>query len=267
MEQETGKKRKTSNEQYYTKASVAKECIKLIKETIKNSRTYQWIEPSAGTGAFLVRGCIAMDIEPKHKDIIKQDFLQFTPKSVPEKTLIYGNPPFGRQSSLAKRFIRRAYSFANIIAFILPLSFTKASMSNIFPDHYHCVESKVLEKDSFEVNGESYHVPCVFQIWIKKETKREREKPLVPEGFSYVKKEDAFDIAIRRVGVYAGKAFLKDSQSFNKQCFYFIKLEDKTKISKLVEEVNNHIFPSNTVGPRSLSKNEITSVLNLKLKD
>jgi len=267
MSQETGKKRKATNEQYYTKASVAKECIKLIKETVKNSRTYQWIEPSAGSGAFLVRGCIAMDIEPKHNDVIKQDFLQYTPESAQEKTLIYGNPPFGRQSSLAKRFIRRAYSFADVIAFILPLSFTKPSMSNIFPVHYHCVASNVLDKDSFEVNGESYHVPCVFQIWMKKETPREREKLIAPEGFSYVKKEDGFDFAIRRVGVYAGKAFLKDSQSFNKQCFYFIKLDDETKIEKLLEIVNNHIFPSNTVGPRSLSKNEITSVLNNKLKD
>ena len=30
----------------------------------------------------------------------------------------------------------------------------------------------------------------------------------------------------------------------------------------IIEKINNHIFPSNTVGPRSLSKSETNVVIN-----
>ena len=46
------------------------------------------------------------------------------------------------------------------------------------------------------------------------------------------------------------------------QSHYFIKLDDVSKIELLLEKMNEHIFPSNTVGPRSLSKGEVNAVLN-----
>jgi hypothetical protein len=35
----------------------------------------------------------------------------------------------------------------------------------------------------------------------------------------------------------------------------------------IIEKVNQHTFPSNTVGPRSLSKSEANEVLNEVLKE
>jgi hypothetical protein len=103
--QDTGKHRKNTNDMYYTKEEVAKECINNIKKEIEDSEMYQWFEPSAGNGVFLLDGCVGLDIEPKHKNIIKQDFLTYVPK-FDKKILVYGNPPFGKQSSLAKKFIK-----------------------------------------------------------------------------------------------------------------------------------------------------------------
>lgn len=258
--QDTGKFRKNTNDQFYTKELVAKECIQLIKDHIHNSESYQWIEPSAGKGSFIIDGCIALDIEPKKDNILKQDFLNYSILT-DTKILIYGNPPFGKQSSLAKKFIKHASKFASVIAFILPRSFVKPSMNNVFPEDFHCLFTKELNKDSFEVNTQSYDVPCVFQIWEKKEEKRTKQATIQPNGFTYVKQTDSYDISIRRVGVNAGNALIKDKK-VSAQSHYFIKLENVTTIENLIEKINKHIFPSNTVGPRSLSKNEINEVVN-----
>ena len=44
------------------------------------------------------------------------------------KIHVIGNPPFGRQSSLAIKFIKKSCSFSDTISFILPKSFKKDSM-------------------------------------------------------------------------------------------------------------------------------------------
>ena len=258
MTQDTGKHRINNKDQYYTKLNIAKECIDIIKEQVKGD--YQWIEPSAGNGSFLVKKCIAIDIDPQHKRIKKQNFLEYTP-SIEKPILVYGNPPFGKQSSIAKSFIKHASTFASIIAFILPRSFVKPSMNNAFPKNFHCLYTKELEKDSFEVNGKSYNVPCVFQIWEKKDHERIQDIKILPNGFTYVKSVDTYDISIRRVGIHAGNALLKGNK-VSSQSHYFIKLNDRSIKEYIVEKINGHTFPSNTVGPRSLSKGEINLIMN-----
>jgi hypothetical protein len=107
-----------------------------------------------------------MDIEPDGHDIERLDFLQWIPpcptQKITSRYLVIGNPPFGRQSSLAKRFIRSSCVFADIVAFILPRSFMKPSMYSVFPSLFHKVYESELPYNSFLLNGESYDVPCVF---------------------------------------------------------------------------------------------------------
>jgi hypothetical protein len=238
---------------------------------ISESSSLQWVEPSAGNGAFLkalpqniLR--FAMDLEPKMDGIVKGDFLAWEPLST-EKRIFFGNPPFGKQGSLAKAFIQHAANKASVIAFILPRSFMKPSMSRAFPSKFHCIFQKELEKDSFEVNGQPYDVPCVFQIWQKKESDRLLEEPVKESGFQYVKATEQYHLAFRRVGAKAGTCYLKGSE-FSVQSHYFLKLEEKyiSQLQKIVDIVNKHVFPSNTVGPRSLSKGEVNEVLNEILK-
>jgi len=183
--------------------------------------------------------------------------------------LVFGNPPFGRQSSLAKAFIAKSCTFADAIAFILPKSFTKPSMFNAFDMKFHCVHSGELPDNSFVLNGTSYDVPCVFQIWQKKTVNRPVEVAIQPVGFQYVKASvnaiTEYDIAFRRVGVYAGKCFVNDGTTkYNAQSHHFLKFDDVCVpfMGDIIEKINAHTFTSNTVGPRSLSKSEINVVLN-----
>ena len=97
--------REAGLDKFYTLPTIAERCLAVL-----GSR-YNWghwdlvIEPSAGNGSFFTRiptsKRIGIDISPEHPDIIKQDFLQYSPPVGIEHILVVGNPPFGRVSSLA----------------------------------------------------------------------------------------------------------------------------------------------------------------------
>jgi hypothetical protein len=267
MAQDTGKHRKNLHDQFYTKESKAKLCVDVLLQHVPESLEWLWVEPSAGKGAFLLSvpssvSKVGIDIDPKHASIHQADFLQWAPPSN-SKIVVFGNPPFGRQSSLAKAFIKKAATFADCIAFILPRSFKKPSMNRAFPPNFHLIYTMEMESKSFEVNGDDYSVPCVFQIWQKKDTERVIEKPASeePYHFTYKKVTDTYHLAIRRVGGKAGTAFLPPG-TFNAQTHYYISLQEPQHATEIRDNFNKHNFPSNTTGPRSLSKSEITRVLN-----
>lgn len=257
MPQTTGLQR-DCKDQFYTREDIAKSCVDILRKHVTTPA--QWIEPSAGNGVFLrlVTGSIGYDIDPKDSAIQKADFLQ---TDLPEGCVVFGNPPFGRQASLAKKFIRHAATKADWIGFILPRSFVKPSMQSAFPPNFHVKESVSLPDNSFLVNDIAYNVPCVFQVWKKETTHRESEVKTVPVGFAFVKKEEDYSFAFRRVGINAGKC-CRPSETLSQQSHYFIRLEDDTKIDTILSSSSTHVFPTNTTGPRSLSKNEATCFLH-----
>jgi hypothetical protein len=279
--QDTGKHRTNTHDQFYTSDAVAKQCVQWIITAVSVVDDYTWIEPSAGTGAFLHQlppefTKIGLDIDPKNNDIIKQDYLSWNPDTAAPKKkgiIVFGNPPFGRQSSLAKAFIVKSCSFANFIAFILPKSFTKPSMYNAFHPSFHMIFSKELDKNAFIINGGAkYDVPCVFQIWEKRATERPKDEKVAPMGFVYFAAACAATtpspcpstFALRRVGGLAGKCYT-DTANRSTQSHYFIRFNDTVSPAHhadIIEKINKHTFPSNTVGPRSLSKSEVNVVLN-----
>lgn len=281
--QDTGKFRTNLKDKFYTQPAVAEKCIKtLLQQLSSDPQHIQWVEPSAGNGSFLpYLPCssslplIALDIEPdpESKEIQQQDYLTWTPPtpSPPSiKTIVIGNPPFGRQSSLAKAFIRKSCSYAHYIAFILPKSFQKPSMYQAFDSHFHLIYSHELEKNSFLLNQSPYDVPCVFQIWEKRDTPRTTEPTSDPTGYHYVKQSETHDMICRRVGAKAGTCFLYDPEkTYSIQSHYFIRFDpehtkdnDTATVEEIIKRMNTHTFPSNTVGPRSLSKSEVNEVLN-----
>ena len=57
-----------------------------------------------------------------------------------------------------------------------------------------------------------------------------------------------------------GTAYLPQNNVFNNNTHYFLKFDNFS--IDIIEKLNNHVFPSNTVGPRSLSKPEVNEVIN-----
>jgi predicted RNA methylase len=270
FKQEKGLKRNTIDK-YYTKQDVVKQCIELVKKHIEISNDDLIIEPSAGNGSFienikmLSNNYKFYDLEPEHTDIYKQDFLELDYKKLKDKYSnihIIGNPPFGRQASLAIKFIKKCCLFSNSISFILPKSFKKDSMKKFFEQHYHLIcEIDLLEK-SFLVNNIECDVPCVFQIWQFKEINREKVNKEIPVNFKFVKKEDKPDISFRRVGVNAG-TIMKEIDDKSQQSHYFIKFTNKETIDENIKKLISIKYKfNNTVGPKSISKPELINEFN-----
>ena len=265
-----GLKRNTTDK-FYTSKKCVDLCMEFISKYIEIKPTSLIIEPSAGNGAFiksiklLDATSVFYDLDQEHPEIIQKDYLTINQKEYSsyynkedyETIHIIGNPPFGRQSSTAIKFIKKSCEFCDTLSFILPKSFKKDSLQKHFPLNFHLIYQVDLPANSFIVNGEEYDVPCVFQIWIKNETERTTSVKLLPLGFVFVTKENKPDISFRRVGVNAG---VIDTIIENKstQSHYFIKFTNsKTAAENIIAlKFINYDF-NNTVGPKSISKQEL----------
>lgn len=260
--------KRESTDKFYTNSDIVNICLKLFSDNIKIEDKDLIIEPSAGNGAFsvpiskLYKNVTSYDILPENDIIIKQDYLKLGNPKCDGKIHVIGNPPFGRQSTMAKQFITKSANFAHSISFVLPKSFKKDSFIKVFPLKYHMIICEDLPANSFNIDGKIYDVPCVFQIWIKKEYNR--ILPInypIPPYISYVKKDDSPDLSIRRVGVYAGKVN-KNFSNDSIQSHYFIKLNG-VKVDDFITKYNEtiHFTHDNTVGPKSLSVQELNKAL------
>jgi len=250
-------------DKYYTKPEVVETCISYLSfdkyDTI--------LEPSAGSGNFSnilkhYGNLIAIDIDPENETILKADFLQdFI--TLEGNTLVAGNPPFGRQCSLAIKFFNKSASYPNVstIAFILPKSFKKESMKNKLDRNFSLHFSMDLEHNSFTFKDKDYDVPSVFQIWIRTEEPRQKNKQIIlNKEMTFIKFEETQNssISLRRVGINAGKSFWFLNQS--KQSHYFLNAKDPENV---LDYLNNIEWEHNdTTGPRSISKQQFIEVLN-----
>jgi len=272
--QKTGLKRQTTDK-FYTCQSIVDECMELFTQHIDiDSDNDLCIEPSAGNGSFinsiqsLCNHHYFYDIEPENDEIIKKDYLQFDFDTDIQDNISYnkihiiGNPPFGRQSSLAIKFIKISTKFCDSLSFILPKSFKKDSLQKHFPLNFHLIHEYDIPKNSFLVNDKTHDVPCVFQIWVKKQNERQIPKKLTPSHFKFVKKTEPHDISFRRVGVNAGNID-KNTDDKSIQSHYFIKF-DKKMTNKLFTSLSNIQFncKDNTTGPKSISKQELIQEFN-----
>jgi hypothetical protein len=258
-------------DKYYTKDIVVELCVNLVKKYIQINADDLIVEPSAGNGSFitaiksLTNNFRFYDLEPDNHEIIKQDYLLYDYGSIKEKFSkihIIGNPPFGRQSSLAIKFIKKSCEFADSVSFILPKSFKKDSLKKTFPLNFHLIFEIDLPDKSFLVDGIEHNVPCIFQLWEKKTTNRAVNEKLEPVKFMFVGKTENPDISFRRVGVNAGTIDVNiDEKSI--QSHYFIKFTNGKSISDNIELLSTITYDfNNTVGPKSISKQELIFKFN-----
>ena len=241
-------------DQFYTKPQVAKALIK----NIDISKYELIIQPSAGNGSFSkqIKNCMAYDIDPKDQSIIKGDYLQMQIITNPQKTLVIGNPPFGRQSSLAFKFIKKSMLIADTVAFILPKSFRKVSYIDRVPLTHQCVLQIDLDDNSFIVDSNQYSVPCVFQIWERCTINRIKHSNYHTNDFQFCSKKQA-QLSIRRVGWYAGIVYSDIDKS--QSSFYFVKQKNKdiNYIKQKLQSIDYNDVKDNSAGIRTISKRQI----------
>ncbi len=169
---------------FFTDRDVAKSCMStFLRVCDKNNidlKGYTYIEPSAGEGCFydiipLGYKKIGLDILPRNPNIEQADYLRWSPK-IKSKYIVIGNPPFGVRGALALAFINRSFLFADVVAFILPMSFYSngkgSNMSRV--KGASLIHNEKLKSDAFYLpsNNKRMSVNTVFQIWQKGKNKQ-----------------------------------------------------------------------------------------------
>lgn len=175
--------RNGGNDEFFTKQHVVDLCLATLPDF-----DGVVIEPSAGSGKFLhsfkYKNKRGIDITPRSPDILKGDWLEY--KVEETNFWVVGNPPFGFQSKLAIKFFNHAAdNGASIIAFILPSIFKKKTIQNKLNNNYILEFEMDLPPDSFDIDGNTHHVPCVWQIWKRSNTPRPIFKQ--PTGNKFLK--------------------------------------------------------------------------------
>lgn len=166
-------------DQFFTPVETAKYCYEVFIDKIKkelpleSEDKFTYIEPSAGDGSFLQvlpkDRTISFDIEPRHKDIVQQDFLTWTPKDYNKKFVVFGNPPFGLRGNLALRFINHAAKFADFVCFILPQLFESdgKGVPRKRVEGLSLIHSEKLNTKFFEPGKKEVEINTIFQIWAR----------------------------------------------------------------------------------------------------
>lgn len=252
-------------DQFYTNPEYARTFLDRISNTVDLSRYDHLLEPSAGTGSFYnlldPQKRIGLDLEPKALGVIQTDFFDWA-APLDKKIATIGNPPFGKNASLAVKFFNQSAKFSDVIAFIIPRTFRKASIINRLDKNFHLVYDETVPDGSFIFNGEEYNVWCCAQIWIRKDTQRKDIPTIkleqVKTWFEIVDPADS-DFSVQRVGGGAGQIRTSNRCDFSPLSNYFIKAHD-SRVLPIFQKINFDGVKYNTAGNPSVSPSELAEL-------
>ncbi|MGA2059112.1 MAG: hypothetical protein ABSG67_01425 [Thermoguttaceae bacterium] len=207
-------------DQYFTEQRVADELVESLIHRLDPACARHYIEPSCGKGAFvtaLVRAGVprrqirSVEIDPDLPADIHQDFLQSTRESLgitdcdPVSTVVIGNPPFGRNGKLVRRFINKAATYARWICFVVPRSMHGAHLCGPMNP---CLEL-IYEKD-LKGGFSATRAKCNWQEWflLPEGCRGYRPSDAPPDAnglYELVSAGDRYDLVIQRCGGSAGR--------------------------------------------------------------
>ena len=256
-------------DQFYTEPEVAKILVDWfhlmrIKHNLCQLEETTFIEPSAGTGSFLrllPPGTVGYDLDPKGPGIIKRDFFEVT-FNPDERIVVIGNPPFGKNADKAAGFFNHAAQAAEIIAFVVPLTFQKVSIQNRLDLNFHLIDELPLPANAFLFEGCSKHVPTVFQIWARRSTPRKKLKlPTSHPDFKFLKAEDNEkpQFAIQRVGANAGRVH-RDFKASPSSHYFIAAAPGMTDLQTAMQALDFASAARRTSGNPSLAKTELVEI-------
>ncbi len=271
VRQRPGNKRVTGKEQYYTPKELARQLIKEVAALVPNLAERAVIEPAGGTGSFIeaarlagVTDFLSFDIEPKHQDVLKADFL--AAPVLTENAVTISNPPFGRNNSLSIPFFNKAADHSEFICFIVPRSWRKWSVINRLDRRFHLIADHDIQIDYEDDSGSKISqrngLNTCFQIWQRKSDLR----PLIKvRDQGLIEKTDpvSADIALTIFGFGCGTV-RTDFERKPNSTRMFLKLTHPKSLEAL-QSVNFETFYKNTAYTPALSLPEINYLLNEKI--
>jgi hypothetical protein len=261
-------------DKFYTNPDIVDRCINLISSIYTWSNFDLIIEPSVGSGNFFYKipsiNRIGIDIEPDIVDsnIIKQDFLTYIPSNCKTNILVIGNPPFGKISSLAIQFFIHASKFSSVIAFIVPKTFRRISIQNKLNPLFHLLldEDIPIKPCSFTPK---MSVKCCFQIWTKKDIKRNLiivpskhiDWNFLPYGPNDKNNQPTppinADFVLRAYGGKCGEIKINDLNKLRPKSWHWIKSNIDVEVlinrfKKIDYSISTNTARQNSIGRRDL---------------
>jgi len=271
LQKKLGNRRTTGKEQYYTPIHLAEQLIAEVLVWVPDLTKRRILEPAGGTGSFLkaaskigAKDFVSFDIEPKHADITKADFLSADLSG--EDALTISNPPFGRNNSLSIPFFNKAADHSEFICFIVPRSWRKWSVINRLDRRFHLVADQDIQIDYENETGEKLSVKnglaTCFQIWQRKPSLRPKYSVA---DMGLVEKTSAVhaDVALTIFGFGCGKLLTEFERKPNTTKM-FLKLRHPQALMAL-QSVDFTKFSKNTAYTQALSLPEINYLLNERI--
>lgn len=262
-------------DKFYTIPTIAKQCIDKVDELCDIAKYDLIVEPSAGNGSFLNQipsnQKIGIDISPEQPNIIKQDFFDYSPPTTSSNILVLGNPPFGRISSVAIKFFNHSAKWANVIAFIIPRTFRKISVQNKLDTSFHLVYDEDIPTSPCSFSPKMM-VKCCFQIWEKKEIKRQIiELPVTHPDWEFLKlgplddkgqptPPSGADFAMRAYGGKIGEIRTTGLNELRPKSWHWFKVNIDKK--ELIERFSKLDYSNsvNTARQNSMGRGELVSL-------
>jgi len=133
---------KIENDKYYTPQHIVDLVIQRTKEVIGLDNISEFIEPSAGNGAFLNKlyelgkPVYAYDLYPERDDIKEQDYLKLD-LDYKKGRCIIGNFPFGNRNNLFRQFYNKSVELSDYIVTISPIKMLNNTRQNYKFDLIH----------------------------------------------------------------------------------------------------------------------------------
>ena len=263
-----GNTRVTGKEQYYTPVSLAERLLGEVSAVVPDLLTRTILEPGGGTGSFVtaarnigIESILSFDIEPKHADVAKANFLT---KPIKLKNAItISNPPFGRNNSLSIPFFNKAANHSDVIAFIVPRSWRKWSVINRLDRSFHLVADHDIQIDYVDDAGDELSkrtsLATCFQIWQRKDSLRPHYSVEDKKVITKVAPELA-DVALTVFGFGCGSLKTEFERKPNTTSM-FLKLNHPQALAAL-QSVDFSRFYKNTAYTEALSIQEINYLLN-----
>lgn len=257
-------------DQFYTDPALADELVGHLMGWLGHAGLSPacFLEPSAGEGAFveaMARSAPgsrvdALDVDPKHPRVRQGDFFD---EQVAPGTVVFGNPPFGKNAKLAVRFFNHAAQTASVIAFIVPRTFEKSSIQNRLDSRFELASQVALDPNSFHFESERVSVPCVFQVWSRLPEGQHRpiiHAPTTHPDFHFLKTPDGAGFAFQRVGVAAGRTKDLDAKHLAPPSHYFLAPRPGLLADVLrarLDSIDWSPIKQRTAGNPSISKGEL----------
>jgi predicted RNA methylase len=180
------------------------------------------------------------------------DFLEWQPDM--KFDVIVGNPPYGKNASLAVKFLNKAVELTDHISYVLPRTFRKPSILNRVHPELHLVADDIVSDEMFGGT-----ILTCYQIWEKREEARAKIPTVTTHpDFKFVTVDEA-NLFVGGVGAAAGS--VKDSgyDHYNTR-HYFLQATDTVKERLIsIQDTLRSLARAATVGTPSLSKHELIS--------